>query len=116
MYPTGARQLVEGWTKNFAGGAASTRLVTLLLVVAWLSGCIVAPARLAMHAGLASGAMYAAYVVQLWWMFRRVGRFGVVTAMLYPVLLLFFLAIFVRSLFASFVRHRVTWRGRTIRV
>ena len=37
----------------------------------WISGCISAP----LHA-----AFYAAYAAQLWWMLRRVGRFGLVIA------------------------------------
>ena len=40
MYPDGLRHLLEGWTKNFAGGAAGTRRLTLVLIAAWVSLCI----------------------------------------------------------------------------
>jgi len=49
-------------------------------------------------------------------MFRQVGRFGPVAALLYPGLLAFFFAVFARSVWSSRVRRRVTWRGRAIPV
>ena len=108
MYPDGPGRLVEGWTKNFASGAGATRPLTLLLVIAWLSGCISAP--------FLSPWAYVAYAAQLLWMFRRIGRFGVLTAALYPVPLAFFLAVFARSLVATKLRHTVRWKGRDLRV
>lgn len=105
MYPDGLRSLVEGWTKNFAGGAAGTRPLTLLLVLVWMSGLLTA---------WRSPLLYAAYVVQLAVLFRRVGRFSPLTALLYPIPLVFFLGVFVRSLVLTFVRRQVRWRGRTL--
>ena len=107
MYPRGLAQLVEGWTKNFAGGAAATRPLTLLLVLVWMSGLIAAPTT---HV-----ALYGAYVVQLAVLFRRVGRFSPVTALAYPLPLAFFVLVFLRSVVLTFVRHEVRWRGRTLR-
>ena len=107
MYPHGMGQLIEGWTKNFAGGAAATRPLTSLLVLAWMSGLIAAPT---IHVGL-----YLAYALQLVVLFRRVGRFSPVTALLYPIPLAFFVAVFLRSVVLTFIRREVTWRGRSIR-
>lgn len=121
MYPAGVRQLVEGWTKNFAGGAASARPLTFLLISVWLSGCISAPWHLgaaAMNRGALSlplaALVYAAYATQLVWMLGRIGRFSRTTAPLYPIVLAFFLVVFARSLILTHVRGRVTWRGREI--
>lgn len=107
MYPSGVRQLIEGWSKNLAGGAGKTRLLTLLLVVAWISVCIQAPWY--------GPVVYAAVVVQLVWMVRRIGRFGVLAVLLYPIPLAAFLVVFVRSMFLALVRKTVTWKGREIR-
>jgi 4,4'-diaponeurosporenoate glycosyltransferase len=107
MYPEGFRQLLEGWTKNFAGGAGKTRVVTLVLVVAWTSLCIQAP--------WLGWPVYAAVVVQLAWMARRIGRFGVLALVLFPIPLFAFLALFVRSVFLTVVRRRVMWKGREIK-
>lgn len=121
MYPAGPAQLVEGWTKNFAAGARAARPTTFVLISVWLSGCISAAWYLgaaAVGGGplplAAAGALYPAYAFQLAWMLARIGRFGWVTALTYPVALVFFLVVFTRSLILTNVRGRVTWRGRTI--
>lgn len=121
MYPDGPAQLVEGWTKNFAGGAGAARPLTFVLVSIWLSGCISAPWYLgsaALDRGpfalAAAAALYGAYIVQLAWMLGRIGRFGPVTAPAYPVALAFFLAVFARSVVRTHLRGEVRWRGRSI--
>lgn len=116
MYPSGLAQLIEGWTKNFAGGAAGTRPLTLVLVTAWISGGIAAAWALATRAPTLPGAaaLYAAYAVQLAVLLRRIGRFGVVVAVLFPIPLAFFVVVFLRSAVLTFVRREVRWRGRAI--
>ena len=121
MYPAGVRQLVEGWTKNFASGAGATRAGTLVLVSVWLSGCISAAWYLGAAAvgrgplpPTAAAAVYAAYASQLQWMLVRAGRFGWATAAAFPLPLAFFLAVFARSLVLTNLRGEVTWRGRTV--
>ena len=121
MYPDGPRQLVEGWTKNFATGAGATPLLRLLAVVAWIAALgtpvVMAVIGLRGVAPLAPAVVaYAAMVVQLFVMFRAVGRFGLLSALLYPLHLLVFLAVFVRSLWSTHVRRSVRWRGRVIPV
>lgn len=119
MYPGGVRQLMEGWTKNFALGAGSTRLARLAAIVLWVT-CLGSAAfalrdslqgRLPLVTGVV---VYLAFVAQLTLMFRQVGRFAALTAAAYPVVLVFFMAVFVRSLWRTHVRHSVTWRGRSV--
>ena len=119
MYPDGLRHLLEGWTKNFAGGAAGTRRLTLVLIAAWVSLCIEAAWDLG--SALAGGdpwgpvlLVYGAVVAQVGWMLRRIGTFHPLTAALYPVPLAFFLAVFARSVVDVYVRRRVTWKGRQL--
>src|SRR5690606_23549519 len=119
MYPDGLPHLLEGWTKNFAGGAAGTRKLTLLLIVAWVSLGIEATLDLA-TAGLGDGdlapvaVVYAAVAAQLAWMLRRLGSFHPLTAVLFPIPLAFFLFVFARSVVDVYVRRRVTWKGRQL--
>jgi hypothetical protein len=47
-------------------------------------------------------------------LFRRVGRFGIGSALAFPVLTAFFIFIFLRSLHFTLVRRSVPWRGREI--
>lgn len=106
MYPHGWRSLVEGWTKNLAAGATATNPVVLLAVVAWVSGLIQAP--------FTAWWLWAAFVIQLRWLTRDAGRFGIVTALVYPVPLLFFVGVFFASAIRTFVAGSVTWRGRSV--
>jgi 4,4'-diaponeurosporenoate glycosyltransferase len=106
MYPGGLRALVQGWTKNIATGAASVRWWFALLVVGWLwslnGGWITSPW------------FYAASAVQVLVLGRRAGRFGVLTALAYPLLVLFFLVVFLRSLALTALRRPVRWKGRLV--
>lgn len=118
MYPAGLRQLVEGFTKNLATGAAAVRRTTVALVVLWLSVLVqagVAPIRAALvgEGGATAAALYVVVAAQVWWMARRVGRFGPLTAAAFPVLVVVFLAVFVRSVLAT-ARGSISWRGRRV--
>ena len=123
MYPGGFRDLAEGWTKNFAHGAMRTDPLMLVMTVAWVSAAIAVLDAIrgwAVHgvtgwvvAGLIG---YGAYVWQIWWLLRRLGNYGVLTALTYPVSLLVFVGVFVRSLFLTLVMNSVRWKGRSIPV
>ena len=118
MYPLGLGQLVEGFTKNLAAGVGRVRVATALLVVAWLTLLVqatVAPVRSLLGQGSVGVALalYLVVAAQVWWMARRVGRFGPITALAFPLLLVAFLAVFLRSLVAT-ARGSVSWRGRRL--
>ncbi|MDQ2755875.1 MAG: hypothetical protein M3Y71_04845, partial [Actinomycetota bacterium] len=74
------------------------------------------------HAPTAVGpsALYAvawlATVLQLRWLLRTVGSFRWWTWALFPVPLLAFTLVFVRSAVLTCLRREVTWRGRRIAV
>ena len=121
MYPLGLGQLVEGWSKNFAAGAKSMHPAMLLPVTAWTYGAfqVVHAIILSSIAGnlenLAWAMLaYAAYGFQIHWMLRRIGNYGILTAVLFPLPLIFFGLLFFRSLILTFVTRRVRWRGRYI--
>jgi 4,4'-diaponeurosporenoate glycosyltransferase len=105
-------QLVEGWTKNFASGAGAVPLVRLVLVVGWITACLVSGAWL-LEGSLAAVVVYVAYASQCFVQLRQIGSFGVVTAVLYPVLAVVFVLVFFASLLLV-VRGEVRWKGRRI--
>jgi 4,4'-diaponeurosporenoate glycosyltransferase len=114
MYPNGVRELIEGWTKGFASGAGQTPRGVLLLVVAWMIGLMLAPIGWAVTGDwLRWGASYLLCAAQVWWFSRQIGSFRWFTALLYPLPLLFFFAVFARSAMRS--GRQVTWKGREIR-
>jgi 4,4'-diaponeurosporenoate glycosyltransferase len=106
MYPAGVRALVQGWTKNIATGARSVPWWAAALMVGWIWSLAGGP--------FASWWCYAASVVQLAVQGRRVGRFGLLSAALYPFLLVFFLVVFVRSVVLTALGRPVWWRGRRV--
>ncbi len=113
MYGGGVREMVDGWGKGFASGAGATSGLVMSLSVVWLSGAVMAAvAALAGHRWVGA-LVYLAYVVQSFVLLRKIGSFGVVTALLYPVPLMFFFVVFG----ASVVRggRGVSWKGRVVR-
>lgn len=120
MYPAGLGQLVEGWTKNMATGAGTVPLHRTLLAVLWITAAGSAFLSLPVVPGnggvdpYLGAAAYLAFVAQIAVLGRAVGTFGLPTALLYPLPLVGFLAIFVRSVWRLRVRRNVRWRGRTI--
>lgn len=124
MYPTGLRSMIEGWSKNMATGAASIALWRTLAVGWWIAALVIAstqyvsavgsvvlrgdlPAWDASFVVVASGAV-------LGLLLAKVGSFRSWIVALYPVLVAFFVTVFVRSVWLTHVRRSVTWRGRTI--
>ena len=123
MYPGGMSQLIQGWSKGFALGAAQVGIPSLFVVAAWLTGSIAAARYFAQAVATLSGTptlmwglLYFGYAVQVYWMLFRIGSFRPYTALVYPLPLLFFLVVFAYSLVLVFVRRRVTWKRRTVPV
>ena len=121
MYPQGLQSLVEGWTKNFCRGAKATNKGLLWSMIIWLTGLTVLPIELiyAMSPGmkffmLALSLIYAANVAMLFRISRKLGRFGLVGIILYPIPLLAFHAIYINSLLSTYVFKSVTWKGRKL--
>lgn len=113
MYPNGLGELIQGWTKGFASGAGQTPRGTLLLIVAWMIGLMLAPlGGLVTGDWLRWGALYLLCALQVAWFSRLVGAFRWLTAVLYPVPLIFFFLIFTWSVLRS--GKRVQWKGRAI--
>jgi 4,4'-diaponeurosporenoate glycosyltransferase len=113
MYRGGLGSVVEGWTKGLGDGVRRVRLLTLLAVVAWLSGVASVPLVTATDPVL-GGVLWLLCTLQLWWLSRRIGRFPVWAWLLFPVPLAFFLAVFLRSTAAVLLRRSVTWKGRRL--
>lgn len=124
MYPGGVRQLIGGWTKNMASGAGGAGGPVILLLVLWVTGMVNAACALVFALAVPWGPwpaaaallLYFAWAGQLFHVSGKAGNFGPAAALLFPLHLLFFTAVFFRSLFSTFVRGSVGWRGRQIDV
>ena len=123
MYPLGLRSLVQGWSKNIAAGATRAPVSRVLPTVVWVVAvCAVSAAFLEGLVSWASGGepplaaatAWAVVTVQIATMLRRIGSFGVATAILFSVPVAFFIVVFVRSMVATALRRPVEWRGRAV--
>jgi len=119
MYPGGPGELAKGWAKAFAAGAGRTPGWILAASGLWLGGAVLAAAlTLAAAAGLyplsAAGILYLLYALQIFSMLRRLGSYRLLTALLYPVGLVFYFTVFSRSLLLLRRGAEVEWKGRRI--
>lgn len=128
MYPGGLPQLVEGWTKNLTAGARSAPPMISALLGLWLTGSVAtvlvtALAITALAAGtltpllaVATIGQYLLVATGLSLSLARVGGFGLAPALVFPVYLVFFFAVFFRSLYLHRLRGDIPWKGRRIAV
>jgi 4,4'-diaponeurosporenoate glycosyltransferase len=106
MYPAGLRQVVEGWTKGAGIGADATPWWVLFLAIAWVWSLA--------GGWLTSPWFASASIVQLAVLARLVGRFRWWAIVLFPVPLVAFVVIFLRSVVRRMRRRNVTWKGRSL--
>jgi 4,4'-diaponeurosporenoate glycosyltransferase len=121
MYPNGIRELIDGWSKGFAMGAAKISTPLLILIVFWIAGSI-GTTRSLIEAIIAtnnvqiviSGGLYILYAAQIYWMLVRIGNFKFYTALFYAVHVAFFVVVFTYSFIRIFLVRSVKWKGREI--
>ena len=126
MYPAGLRQLIDGWTKSLAAGAGEVSGVAILASVWWVTACLTIglhgiaaaldPASVDQTEAVLVIGGWLAVIVQFGWILRRIGSFRLVTAILHPVPMWAFVALFARSVWLTSVRRQVRWRGRHVPV
>lgn len=106
MYPGGLGELVNGWTRSVATGARFTNPLLALAVLGWVwslaGGWLTAPI------------VYPLSALQVWVLGRRAGTTRWWAAVAYPVLVVVFTVIFVRSLVVLVLRRDVTWKDRAV--
>ena len=106
MYPGGLRDLVTGWTRSVATGARFTNPLLALAVLCWVwslaGGWLTAPI------------VYPLSALQIWVLGRTAGTTRWWAAVAYPVLVIVFTVIFVRSLVIVVLRRDVTWKQRSV--
>jgi 4,4'-diaponeurosporenoate glycosyltransferase len=118
MYPEGLRALVGGWTKSFAAGAASSPPAVLLASVLWFSagfsavGALVTGIVTRGEVSLAVAAAYAMNVAVTHWAASRVGTYPLVASVLYPIPLLFCVAVFTVGAVRRAIGAPARWKGR----
>jgi 4,4'-diaponeurosporenoate glycosyltransferase len=121
MYSEGWKELIQGWTKSFTLGAGQTPPIMMRLSVMWISGLLITPVFLLFsffsHSTLGIlfwSIIYILYIFQLFIQFLKVGNFPLWSVVLYPVILIFFLAVFIWALYRNIGDRQISWKGRNI--
>jgi 4,4'-diaponeurosporenoate glycosyltransferase len=81
--------------------------------VAWVAAALQAAVGPLLLSPVGTAA-YLLFAVQFLVLTRRIGRFGPVAAVLYPVALAAFVALFIGSVLLTAGLGRVRWRGRAV--
>jgi 4,4'-diaponeurosporenoate glycosyltransferase len=122
MYPEGLRSLIEGFGKGFGTGANAMSLLSLFMMVCWITGGFGVTRHLVETAFRPDQVAFvvwmtldAFYILQMHWMLRRIGNFGFWTALLFQIPLIFFVIIFAYSILRIFLIRKVRWKGRDIK-
>ncbi len=115
MYPDGFRSLLEGWTKNYGTGAWALPFLRLAAITVYLTFSVgVWRWGGGVEISWTCRVFCALYAIQLGVMARLVGNFSILNALLYPLHVLWFVTLLLRSLWFTHVLKRVTWRGRQV--
>jgi 4,4'-diaponeurosporenoate glycosyltransferase len=123
MYPDGLGALLDGWTKNIATGAAGADRPAVLATVAWIaSAAFVAAASMGAAVRRPAGGPHPLAAALAWLVtagtfravLRPLGSFRPSTALLFPVPLAGFVAVFARASAISVTGRTVRWKGREI--
>ncbi|MFW6289037.1 MAG: glycosyltransferase family 2 protein [Spirochaetota bacterium] len=123
MYPGGFRDLLDGFTKNILLGARRSGRWFQVLAVLWITGLIAAPLYIAMAAsvGVVSELVialvfYTFFAIQFAAAGHRLGNFGPLPALIFPVHLFVFLFVLARSLLLAVTGRNVRWKGRDLTI
>lgn len=120
MFPGGYHDLVAGWSKGFISGAGYTPRSAMIGISCWLSALIMMTISLTflpLASAVASKAiafLYALGALQSIYLFRRVGGFWIVGALLFPIGLFFYQSVFFRALLRKKSGGTVKWKGREV--
>lgn len=112
-----------GWTKNFLAGAGTTPTLTLFGICFWLIGVGTTGVQAGFHAAgsnlsLLPGYLiiffYFSYVLTLAVSFPLYGNFSLLSALLFPMHLIFYALVMGRAWSLKALGGTVSWRGRPV--
>ncbi len=124
MYPEGIKSMLEGFSKSFALGAKASPPNVVIATVLWISGAFSAFSFLILAAippfsnayilELLAFSVYFVHCAVMLRAFRIAGHFSRFSALVYPVALIFFCLVHLKSILSIYVFKKTKWRGRYI--
>ncbi len=120
MFPQGLAQLTSSWKKGFLAGAAQSPKRALLTTSLWLTGGMMLIVAFTLipfaNAAFLSATLLCSfcYGILSFFCFRLAGNFSILTALLFPIPLLFYQVLFFKALLDQKKGVKATWKGRII--
>ncbi len=118
MFPGGFKEMVESWAKGFSSGAGLAAPMALLLSSIWLTGMMMLTVCLCLlplgDAWMPVLASYLVVAVPTVFVFRQAGRFSPLSALFFPISLLFYQGLFGVSLMRKRQKTTTQWKGRDV--
>ncbi len=119
MYPEGFKSLSEGWMKNMAAASGKSSGLAGLYFGLWCAGvacCIISAAVSGgcLNLLLMVLCIHFMYSLQLYFTVRRIGSWNFGHCWIFPVYLIYFLYIMIRSQIRTRIFRFSYWKGRRI--
>ena len=123
MYPEGFFSLFNGWMKNMVLGARRSGFLTILTVTGIVASSFIIPISLIkmciynnFYGSIFYAVLYFIFSIMLYITSRKTGNFKFLSCLLFPVFALFFVVVFLSSLFVKIFSFSINWRGRKVKV
>ncbi|KAF0091951.1 MAG: glycosyl transferase group 2 family protein [Fusobacteria bacterium] len=121
MYSKSIKEVIEGWSKNFASGSFAMNRWLFIAIVWWIGYLILLPTLLIRGILLSSdqdililGGLYIFSVMLLFRGARSVGSYPFFICLVYPIYLLVFQFIYFYSIIGTYLLKTTTWKGRKL--
>lgn len=119
MYPQGLSKVIEGFSKSAALSTSTLKPATIFFHALWVIGLLLSGLfplcwNTSWFYPLLLG--YILYALQLLYVVRFTGKFGIVTLLLHVISSLFFVLVMIYSMYQVIVLRKVAWKGRNISV
>lgn len=117
MYPGGFKESVSGWSKSFATGAILIGIFNMIMISLFITGVFGSFFRPLLTYNmlyLNEIILYFLTGLVVYYIGKKVGSFSILSIVLYPFQALYFVLVFMVSLYNTLLKKKVSWRGRDI--
>ena len=122
MFPEGFTELWRSWKKGFISGAAEVPRAIMIWTSIWINGMIMAIIALIVSLGAGEPPFVMAMSISAYlihallglWVFKLVGRFSVINALLFPIALIFYHVLFFAAVINAKRGRATQWKGRDV--
>lgn len=115
MYPSGFKQLFDGFAKNMSSGASTGGLLSFTISLVWISGYFSSFSNFTLSASYIFF-RYFVLAFMFYLLLKPTGDYKWYDALFYPFHFMFFIIVFLYSLYQTLIIKKVIWKGRKLSV